>query len=45
LLPAAYCLRAKFWVESIEVEDSYNLETANTFYIRDDHKNVEFYTQ
>jgi FYVE/RhoGEF/PH domain-containing protein 1 len=45
LLPAAYRLRAKFWVEGIQVLEGDNLETANTFYIRDDHKNVELYTQ
>ncbi|XP_021930106.1 FYVE, RhoGEF and PH domain-containing protein 4-like [Zootermopsis nevadensis] len=45
LLPAAYRLRAKFWVEGLQVLEGDNLETANTFYIRDDHKNVELYTQ
>ncbi|XP_046407118.1 FYVE, RhoGEF and PH domain-containing protein 4-like [Ischnura elegans] len=40
-----YRLRAKFNVDNIQVLEGDNLETANTFYIRDTHKNVELYTQ
>ncbi|XP_043460754.1 FYVE, RhoGEF and PH domain-containing protein 4-like [Leptopilina heterotoma] len=39
-----YRLRAKFLVENLEIIEGDNLETANTFYIRDDNKNVELYT-
>lgn len=39
-----YRLRAKFLVENLQVIEGDNLETANTFYIRDDNKNVELYT-
>lgn len=31
-------------VENLEVAEGDNLETANTFYIRDEHKSVELYT-
>ena len=44
-IAAAYRLRAKFLVENIQVLEGDNLETANTFYIRDNTKNVELYTQ
>ncbi|XP_078049056.1 FYVE, RhoGEF and PH domain-containing protein 4 [Augochlora pura] len=39
-----YRLRAKFMVENLLFSEGYNLETANTFYIRDEEKNVELYT-
>ncbi|XP_012266078.2 FYVE, RhoGEF and PH domain-containing protein 1-like isoform X2 [Athalia rosae] len=39
-----YRLRAKFMVENLQVVEGDNLETANTFYIRDEHKSVELYT-
>ncbi|XP_033342039.2 FYVE, RhoGEF and PH domain-containing protein 1 [Megalopta genalis] len=39
-----YRLRAKFMVENLICSEGYNLETANTFYIRDEEKNVELYT-
>lgn len=39
-----YRLRAKFLIESIEVAEGDNLETANTFYVRDANKSVELYT-
>ncbi|XP_015600047.1 FYVE, RhoGEF and PH domain-containing protein 1 isoform X2 [Cephus cinctus] len=39
-----YRLRAKFMVENLEVVEGDNLETANTFYVRDENKNVELYT-
>lgn len=39
-----YRLRAKFMVEDLEVVEGDNLETANTFYIRDKNKSVELYT-
>merc|ERR1719445_3925 len=41
----AYRLRAKFQVDNMQVLEGDNLVTANTFYIRDDHKSVELYTQ
>ncbi|XP_069692894.1 FYVE, RhoGEF and PH domain-containing protein 2-like [Periplaneta americana] len=44
-ISAAFRLRAKFLVEAMHVLEGDNLETANTFYIRDNHKNVELYTQ
>lgn len=44
-ISAAYRLRVKFWLEDIQILEGDNLETANTFYIRDSHKNVELYTQ
>lgn len=44
-ISAAYRLRAKFWLVDVEILEGDNLETANTFYIRDSHKNVELYTQ
>lgn len=40
-----YRLRAKFLVDTMQVLEGDNLETANTFYIRDSKKNIEFYTQ
>ncbi|XP_046746019.1 FYVE, RhoGEF and PH domain-containing protein 1-like isoform X1 [Diprion similis] len=39
-----YRLRAKFMVENLEVIEGDNLETANTFYVRDEKKSVELYT-
>ncbi|XP_015186991.1 PREDICTED: FYVE, RhoGEF and PH domain-containing protein 4-like isoform X1 [Polistes dominula] len=39
-----YRLRAKFLVEDLQVVEGDNLETANTFYIRYENKNVELYT-
>lgn len=39
-----YRLRAKFMVENLQVVEGDNLETANTFYVRDEHKSVELYT-
>ncbi|KAH0951140.1 hypothetical protein HN011_004811 [Eciton burchellii] len=39
-----YRLRAKFLVENLQVVEGDNLETANTFYIRDENKSVELYT-
>ncbi|XP_029034160.1 FYVE, RhoGEF and PH domain-containing protein 4-like isoform X1 [Osmia bicornis bicornis] len=39
-----YRLRAKFLIENLEVIEGDNLETANTFYIRDKDKSVELYT-
>ncbi|XP_043252940.1 FYVE, RhoGEF and PH domain-containing protein 4-like [Colletes gigas] len=39
-----YRLRAKFMVENLQVMEGDNLETANTFYIRDEDKSVELYT-
>ncbi|XP_076237751.1 FYVE, RhoGEF and PH domain-containing protein 4 [Calliopsis andreniformis] len=39
-----YRLRAKFMVENLHVMEGDNLETANTFYIRDEEKSVELYT-
>ncbi|XP_047364925.1 FYVE, RhoGEF and PH domain-containing protein 1-like [Vespa velutina] len=39
-----YRLRAKFLVEDLQVVEGDNLETANTFYIRDENKSVELYT-
>ncbi|KZC12515.1 PREDICTED: FYVE, RhoGEF and PH domain-containing protein 4-like [Dufourea novaeangliae] len=39
-----YRLRAKFMVENLQVMEGDNLETANTFYIRDEEKSVELYT-
>ena len=41
----AYKLRARFDVDNMQVLEGDNLVTANTFYIRDDHKSVELYTQ
>jgi len=38
-------LRATFWLGDVQILEGDNLETANTFYIRDSHKNVELYTQ
>ena len=40
-----YRLRAKFMIESLQVIEGDNLETANTFYLRDENKSVELYTQ
>ncbi|XP_075218601.1 FYVE, RhoGEF and PH domain-containing protein 2-like [Lycorma delicatula] len=40
-----YRLRANFHVDTMQVLEGDNLETANTFYVRDNKKNVEFYTQ
>ena len=40
-----YRLRARFEVDNMQVLEGDNLVTANTFYIRDDHKSVELYTQ
>lgn len=40
-----YRLRARYKVENLEVLEGDNLETANTFYIRDSNKTVELYTQ
>ncbi|XP_063613352.1 uncharacterized protein LOC134786636 [Penaeus indicus] len=40
-----YRLRARYNVENLQVHEGDNLETANTFYIRDDNKSVELYTQ
>uniref|UniRef100_A0A0K2TZB4 FYVE, RhoGEF and PH domaincontaining protein 4like [Nasonia vitripennis] n=1 Tax=Lepeophtheirus salmonis TaxID=72036 RepID=A0A0K2TZB4_LEPSM len=42
---APFRLRARFDVESIQVLEGDNLVTANSFYIRDNHKSVELYTQ
>lgn len=39
-----YRLRAKFMIESLQVIEGDNLETANTFYLRDEKKSVELYT-
>lgn len=39
-----YRLRAKFLIENLQVIEGDNLETANTFYIRDKDKSVELYT-
>ncbi|EZA49970.1 hypothetical protein DMN91_011743 [Ooceraea biroi] len=39
-----YRLRAKFLVENLKVVEGDNLETANTFYIKDENKTVELYT-
>lgn len=39
-----YRLRAQFMVENLQVLEGDNLETANTFYIRDEEKSVELYT-
>ncbi|XP_066593919.1 FYVE, RhoGEF and PH domain-containing protein 2-like [Prorops nasuta] len=39
-----YRLRAKFLVENLQVVEGDNLETANTFYIKDENKSVELYT-
>lgn len=41
----AYRLRAKLRVDTLQVLEGDNLETANTFYIRDTNKNFELYTQ
>jgi len=41
---AQYGLRAKFHVENLQVSEGDNLVTANTFYLRDDTKSVELYT-
>lgn len=38
-------LRARYNVENLHVVEGDNLETANTFYIRDASKTVELYTQ
>ncbi|XP_042239188.1 uncharacterized protein LOC121877476 isoform X2 [Homarus americanus] len=40
-----YRLRAKYHVENLMVQEGDNLETANTFYIKDNNKSVELYTQ
>lgn len=40
-----YRLRAKFMMENLQVVEGDNLETANTFYLRDGNKSVELYTQ
>lgn len=40
-----YRLRARYNVENLQVHEGDNLETANTFYIRDNNKSVELYTQ
>ncbi len=42
---ATFKLRAKFDVDNMQVLEGDNLVTANTFYLRDDHKSVELYTQ
>ncbi|XP_014211813.1 FYVE, RhoGEF and PH domain-containing protein 1 [Copidosoma floridanum] len=39
-----YRLRAKFMIENLQVIEGDNLETANTFYLRDENKSVELYT-
>lgn len=39
-----YRLRAKFLIENLDVIEGDNLETANTFYLRDSNKSVELYT-
>ncbi|XP_014236278.1 FYVE, RhoGEF and PH domain-containing protein 1-like [Trichogramma pretiosum] len=39
-----YRLRAKFMIENLQVIEGDNLETANTFYLRDGNKSVELYT-
>jgi hypothetical protein len=44
-ISAAYGLRATFWLEDVQVVVGDNLETANTFYVRNSHKKVELYTQ
>ncbi|XP_076760404.1 FYVE, RhoGEF and PH domain-containing protein 1 isoform X2 [Xylocopa sonorina] len=45
LIPGSlYRLRAKFLIENLHVIQGDNLETANTFYIRDEDKSVELYT-
>jgi len=38
-------LRAKFDVDNMQVLEGDNLVTANTFYVRDEHKSVELYTE
>ena len=40
-----YRLRARYKVDELEVLEGDNLETANSFYIRDSNKTVELYTQ
>lgn len=40
-----YRLRAKYHVENLIIQEGDNLETANTFYIKDNNKSVELYTQ
>ncbi|KAK3929895.1 FYVE, RhoGEF and PH domain-containing protein 4 [Frankliniella fusca] len=40
-----YRLRVKFDVESLQVLEGDNIETENTFYVRDHNKTVELYTQ
>ncbi|XP_058791864.1 FYVE, RhoGEF and PH domain-containing protein 1-like [Phymastichus coffea] len=40
-----YRLRAKFMIENLQVIEGDNLETANTFYLRDENKSVELYTE
>jgi hypothetical protein len=42
--PPQFGLRARFQVETLQVLEGDNLLTANTFYVRDDHKTVELYT-
>lgn len=39
-----YRLRAKFFIEHLEVVEGDNLETANTFYLRYGNKSIELYT-
>ncbi|XP_011302687.1 FYVE, RhoGEF and PH domain-containing protein 1 [Fopius arisanus] len=39
-----YRLRAKFFIENLEVVEGDNLETANTFYLRYGNKSIELYT-
>ncbi len=41
----SYRLRARFAVDNMQVLEGDNLLTENTFYVRDDHKSVELYTQ
>ncbi|KAJ1525738.1 hypothetical protein ONE63_008946 [Megalurothrips usitatus] len=40
-----YRLRVKFDVETLQVLEGDDIETENTFYVRDHSKNVELYTQ
>lgn len=40
-----YRLRAKYRVDHLEILEGDNLETAHSFYIRDNDKTVELYTQ
>lgn len=41
----SYRVRAKLAIEGLVVADGDNIETANSFYIRNSHKSIELYTQ